>query len=744
MRRRTSKSVTRLNTSADRVRPLRRWRAATSRGSLVFIGAALFVGASVGYQLAAAPGASATTTTLYAYAGGTGSTSGCAQSTSASEQCSLTAALSQAAAGDIVALETAGTQGSSATYYVGNFQLGAGTPTDPVTIEPAPGVSSPILDGDAQCIVAACSGGLGTGSILAVGNGVGVSLSGLTMQDGFASSGGAIVMGHGAEVTATTVVFSNDASNGGGAIDSGDGAGAADTVQVTDSTFINDSSGGSGGAISNGTNGGTSTLTITDSTFTDDGGNFAVPNESGGSDEGGAIDNGDGSGTGTAVITGSTFSGNETAVHGGAIANGIYRGTGTLTVANSTFSDNGADTGGAIASGDEGTGTLSVVASTFSGDTAEGSGGGIESGTSTTAATALVAADIFSGSSCDQGGGTWTDHGYNVAGDTSCFSATPATGDQNGGTSLTTQLGSLGDNGGPTQTMMPLSGNPAIADIPLDATPLQVTQADGDAFTLCPVTADQRGDASPAGAACTAGAVQVAGLVTTPNTTAITLNGAPTTLTDTAVLSSGGNPTGTITFTLEYNAATVDTETATVSGNGSYSTPTGYTLPASGTVTGTYQWDASYSGDANNVGATDDDAPGERVTVSAASPHLSTMPEPASLTLHPANEELFDAATLVGGFNATGTITFTLEYNGATVDTETATVSGDGTYSTPDGYFGIDLATGTVTGTYQWNASYSGDANNNAMSDNGSPSEASPCPRPARRWPRPPVPPRSL
>ena len=229
------------------------------------------------------------------------------------------------------------------------------------------------------------------------------------------------------------------------------------------------------------------------------------------------------------------------------------RGTGTLTVANSTFSDNGADTGGAIASGDEGTGTLSVVASTFSGDTAEGSGGGIESGTSTTAATALVAADIFSGSSCDQGGGTWTDDGYNVAGDTSCFSATPATGDQNGGTSLTTQLGSLGDNGGPTQTMMPLSGNPAIADIPLDATPLQVTQADGDAFTLCPVTADQRGDASPAGAACAAGAVQVAGLVTTPNTTAITLNGAPTTLTDTAVLSSGGNPTGTITFTLEYN-----------------------------------------------------------------------------------------------------------------------------------------------------------------------------------------------
>ena len=44
----------------------------------------------------------------------------------------------------------------------------------------------------------------------------------------------------------------------------------------------------------------------------------------------------------------------------------------------------------------------------------------------------------------------------------------------------------------------------------------------------------------------------------------------------------------------------VDTETVAVSGNGTYTTPTGYTLPTTGTVTGTYQWDATYSGDANN------------------------------------------------------------------------------------------------------------------------------------------------
>ena len=70
------------------------------------------------------------------------------------------------------------------------------------------------------------------------------------------------------------------------------------------------------------------------------------------------------------------------------------------------------------------------------------------------------------------------------------------------------------------------------------------------------------------------------------------------TLKDTATLSGGYNPTGTITFTLyNPNGTLVDTVTVTVSGDGSYTTPTGYTLPTTGTVTGTYQWDASYSGD---------------------------------------------------------------------------------------------------------------------------------------------------
>ena len=88
------------------------------------------------------------------------------------------------------------------------------------------------------------------------------------------------------------------------------------------------------------------------------------------------------------------------------------------------------------------------------------------------------------------------------------------------------------------------------------------------------------------------------------------------TLKDLATLSGGYNPTGTITFTLyNPNGTLVDTVTVTVSGDGSYTTPNGYTLPTTGTVTGTYQWDASYSGDKNNSVATDNNDKSEQVTV---------------------------------------------------------------------------------------------------------------------------------
>ena len=90
-------------------------------------------------------------------------------------------------------------------------------------------------------------------------------------------------------------------------------------------------------------------------------------------------------------------------------------------------------------------------------------------------------------------------------------------------------------------------------------------------------------------------------LATIPIPDTVTLGATSVTLRDVAQLVNGFNPTGTITFTLVApGGGTVDTETLTVSGNGFYRTPTGFTLPSTGNVTGSYQWAATYSGDANN------------------------------------------------------------------------------------------------------------------------------------------------
>ena len=78
----------------------------------------------------------------------------------------------------------------------------------------------------------------------------------------------------------------------------------------------------------------------------------------------------------------------------------------------------------------------------------------------------------------------------------------------------------------------------------------------------------------------------------------------------------------------------MDTETVAVTGNGTYTTPTGYTLPTTGTVTGTYQWDATYSGDTNNnVGERDQGGAAEQTVVSPASPSIVTTPNPSAVTL---------------------------------------------------------------------------------------------------------------
>src|SRR5262249_2301212 len=138
----------------------------------------------------------------------------------------------------------------------------------------------------------------------------------------------------------------------------------------------------------------------------------------------------------------------------------------------------------------------------------------------------------------------------------------------------------------------------------------------------------------------------------------------------------------------------VDTETVTVDGNGTYTAPTGF-LP---TAAGTYQWVASYSAEDSSKAASTNSGE-EPEIVRPASPAIATTP--GGTIVIGSGDALTDSATISGGFNPTGTITFTLiDPSSNVVDTETVTVNGNGTYTTPTGFVP------TASGTYQWVASY--------------------------------------
>jgi hypothetical protein len=179
---------------------------------------------------------------------------------------------------------------------------------------------------------------------------------------------------------------------------------------------------------------------------------------------------------------------------------------------------------------------------------------------------------------------------------------------------------------------------------------------------------------------------------------------------DHANLINGANPTGTLTFDLfgpdDATCSGVPLlSTATpVNGNGFYDS-----APFTTSKAGTYRWVASYSGDSNNnpAGPTACTDPAESVSVSKFFAVVTTVASPGVAvggTIH-------DTAKL-GGFNPTGTITFRLSgptdttCAAAPVFTTTASVTaGNGNYPSPD-------FTPTVPGTYRWQASYGGDANN--------------------------------
>jgi hypothetical protein len=192
---------------------------------------------------------------------------------------------------------------------------------------------------------------------------------------------------------------------------------------------------------------------------------------------------------------------------------------------------------------------------------------------------------------------------------------------------------------------------------------------------------------------------------TTPNPSSGTVG---VTLNDSATLTGGFNPTGTITFNLYgttdsgCTGSPIYTQTVDVS---VAATSPGYTT----TQAGTYHWAATYSGDGNNEGASSSCA-AEAVIVGKASPSITTSPSPAAGII---GDTLNDSATLSGGFNPTGTITFNLygpadtACGGPPIYTQTVDVA---VASTSPGFTTVDA------GTYHWTATYNGDNNNNTAS----------------------------
>jgi len=200
--------------------------------------------------------------------------------------------------------------------------------------------------------------------------------------------------------------------------------------------------------------------------------------------------------------------------------------------------------------------------------------------------------------------------------------------------------------------------------------------------------------------------------IATTASAGITLGG---TISDSAALSDGFNPTGTITFDVygpgDPTCASTPAFTSTVpvtAGNGAYGS--GDFTP---TAAGTYQFIASYSGDGNNaVVSTACGDPNESVTVTQASPTILTQASP-SVTV---GGQVMDSATLSGGASPTGTITFKLFGPGDATCTGTPAFTSTDTVSAGNGdYTSVPFTTAAV-GAYNWTASYSGDANNAAVS----------------------------
>ena len=123
----------------------------------------------------------------------------------------------------------------------------------------------------------------------------------------------------------------------------------------------------------------------------------------------------------------------------------------------------------------------------------------------------------------------------------------------------------------------------------------------------------------------------------------------------------------------------------------------------------------------------------EPVTITPATPAINTSQQPATAVV---GTSIADKATVSGGYNPTGTVTFNLYSNSTAsgtplfTDTETARrAARPPRRATPP----------TATGTDYWVATYNGDSNNSAVTSGTAAGAGERSPRPARRSSRRPA-----
>jgi CSLREA domain-containing protein len=210
-------------------------------------------------------------------------------------------------------------------------------------------------------------------------------------------------------------------------------------------------------------------------------------------------------------ITSSTFVNNTNILgDGGAIA----KYGGTLNLVNSTLVNNSANYyGGAIYNAQ---GPVFISNSTIFGNAVtrpgDGKGGGIYSASSTSPNTEVTLKNTIIAGNTSAGYapnimGYIISAGYNLQGSLDLYST-----NLNGSGDLTVnddevfkaEFSPLSNNGGPTQTILPLAANPAINN----GNPSGCTDQSG-----VPITTDQRGISLPQGGRCDIGAVEVVGLL---------------------------------------------------------------------------------------------------------------------------------------------------------------------------------------------------------------------------------------